>query len=337
MTDDHAPFRMAIIGAGIFAEANHYPSLSHHALDGVVERVAVCDLERSRAETMADRYGWGSVYTDAARMLASETLDGVIVCAGGPSHPGLACQVLESGLPVFLEKPAAIDVEGTRRIADCARDADRIVQVGHQKRHGLAYRRARSIVADEDVFGRIIHIESKQLGFPVFPTFYTCMLEWQCHNLDLVMALGGPVTEVEAKAHLVDDRHGSLNALLRFESGAVASLIWGTYGGPGPFAERIEIIGDRNKGVCIANAREVTLFEEEVGETWTSDWNPISKNQSHVFNGYVPQLLHFVDCVRSGSDPEPSIHQEVRTMEVLRDIALRAGIPLEWRFISSAP
>lgn len=337
MADDRALFRMGIIGAGIFAEANHYPSLSSHGLRDLVERVAVCDLRRDRAEDLAQRYGWGRVYTDASVMLREEALDGVIVCAGGPNHPDLACQVLDAGLPVLLEKPAAIDVEGTRRIADAAERTGLIVQVGHQKRHGLAYQRARRIVGDEATFGRIVHIDSKQLGFPVFPTFYTCMLEWQCHNLDLVIAFGGRVVEVEAKAHLVDERHGALNALLRFESGALASLTWGTYGGPGPFAERVEVVGDRNRGVTIANAREVTLFEEEAGEVWTSDWNPISKNQSHVFNGYVPQLQHFIEHVRSGEQPEPSIHDEVRTMEVLRDIATRAGIPLDWAFISSAP
>ncbi len=103
MTSEHAPFRMGIIGAGIFAEANHYPALSHHALRDVVERVAICDLDRGRAEAMAGRYGWGAAYTDAAEMLASESLDGVIVCAGGPAHPDLACQVLDAGLPVLLE------------------------------------------------------------------------------------------------------------------------------------------------------------------------------------------------------------------------------------------
>jgi predicted dehydrogenase len=337
VTNDRTSFRMGIIGAGIFAEANHYPSLSHHALHGVVARVAICDLDRERAETMAGRYGWGAVYTDASEMLTSESLDGVIVCAGGPAHPDLACAVLEAGLPVFLEKPAAIDLAGTQRIAGCAARAGLPVQVGHQKRHGLAHRRVRDLVADAASFGRIVHIDSKQLGFPVFPTFYTCMLEWQCHNLDFVMAVGGDVTEVEAKSFLVDERHGALNALLRFESGAVATLTWGTYGGPGPFSERVEIVGDRNRGVAIANAREVTVFEESVGEVWTSDWNPISQNQSHVFNGYVPQLLHFVEHVRSGQEPEPSIHDEVRTMQVLTDIAARAEIPLEWAFISSAP
>jgi hypothetical protein len=34
-------------------------------------------------------------------------------------------------------------------------------------------------------------------GFTVFPTFYTCMLEWQCHNLDLVASFGGTISEIQ--------------------------------------------------------------------------------------------------------------------------------------------
>ena len=338
MTSDRAPFRMGIIGAGIFAEANHYPSLSHHALHGVVERVAICDLDRERAEAMAGRYGWGAVYSDAAEMLATESLDGVIVCAGGPAHPDLACQVLGAG-SAGVPREARSDRRRGHRAHRRVRLPDRAHRAGRPSEAAWHWRTRASArsSADESAFGRIVHIDSKQLGFPVFPTFYTCMLEWQCHNLDLVMALGGDVTEVEAKSFLVDDRHGALNALLRFESGALATLTWGTYGGPGPFSERIEVVGDKNRGVTIANARAVTVFEESVGELWTSDWNPISQNQSHVFNGYVPQLLHFVDHVRSGQQPEPSIHDEVRTMHVLRDIARKADIPLDWAFISSAP
>lgn len=337
MTTTVERFQLGIIGAGIFAEANHYPSISSHGLADIVDRIAVCDLDRSRAEQMAARYGWRHVYTDAAEMIARERLDGVIVCVGGPHHPDVACLVLDAGLPVFLEKPSSVDLAGTARIAERARQSGLPVQVGHQKRHGLAYRRALEIVRDAETFGRIIQIESKQHGFPVFPTFFTCMLEWQGHNLDLVRFFGGDIVEIDAKAHLTDERHGALTALLRFSSGAVGVLAWGTFGGPGQYAERIEILGDRNRGVIITNAREVTVYEEDTGETWTSDWNPISRNQSHVFGGYVPQLVHFVDCVRTGREPEPSIHEELKTMTNLFEIAERAGVPTDWDFISSAP
>jgi predicted dehydrogenase len=314
-------FRLGIIGAGTFAEANLFPSLSLHFFDDVT-RASVCDLRAERAERLAGKYGWAKTYTDYREMIQNEALDGVIVCLGAGGHPEVVPEVLEMGLPVFMEKPSSIDVEGTNKILTVSKKTGKIVQVGHQKRHGLAYRHAHQIVTNEKEFGNVIQIESKMHGFTVFPTFYTCMLEWQCHNLDIVISFGGEITEVQA--------------MLRFEGGAVGTLGWGTYGGPGQFAERIEILGDRGRGVIITNAREVTYYTEDTGRTWTSDWNPISENQSHVFNGYVGELRHFIDCVRRGKTPVPSIQDEAKTMAWLTEIAAKADIPITWAPVASA-
>jgi len=335
MKGSQEKFRLGIVGAGIFAEANHYPSLSLHFFDDV-ERAAVCDLSRARAVRITNKYGWGKAYVDLNKMLNNEHLDGVIVCVGARASVEAATQVLEYGLPVFLEKPSSIDLAGTVKIAKVAKRKKLIVQVGHQKRHGLAYRRAMDIIKDKKRFGNIIQIESKMHGFPIFPTFYTCMLEWQCHNLDIVRAFAGDIEEIEAKSFKTGKETGALTAMVRFDSGALGILGWGTYGGPGQFSERIEILGDKGKGVIITNAREVTFYNVDVGETWSPDWNPISRNQSHVFNGYVGELLHFIDCVKKGKQPEPSIEDEVKTMTYLSEIARRAEIPIEWGFISSA-
>lgn len=328
-------FRLGVIGAGIFAEANHYPGLSTHFFDDV-ERVAVCDLQSERANRLAGKYGWQKTYTEFKEMIQKENLDAVIVCLGAKHHPVVVPGVLEMGLPVFLEKPSSIDVEGTLKILEVSKKTGLPVQVGHQKRYGLAYARARAYVQDKEKFGNVIQIESKMHGFTVFPTFYTCMLEWQCHNLDLVISFAGQITEIEAKSYRTSPKTGALTAMLRFESGALGTLGWGTYGGPGQFAERIEILGDKGRGVIVTNARVVTFYDEEVGETWTSDWNPISKNQSHVFNGYIPELRHFIDCVKEGKQPAPSIEDEARTMQYLADIATKADIPIEWAPVSSA-
>jgi predicted dehydrogenase len=328
-------FKLAVIGAGIFAEANIYPSLSTHFFDDV-DRVALCDLDEKRARRLAGHYGWPAVYGDLAEMIQREKPDAVIVCTGARTHPDIVVRVLEMGLPVFMEKPSSIDIKGTQRILDASRKAGRIVQVGHQKRHGLAYRRAREIVSNAEEFGSIVQIESKMHGFTVFPTMYTCMLEWQCHNLDLVVSFGGEIREIEAKSHMRSNRTGALIAMLRFESGALATLGWGSFGGPGQFAERLEIISDKGKGVIVSNAREVTCYDEDTGSTWAPDWNPISRNQSHVFNGYVGELRHFIDCVKEGRRPEPSIEDEAKTMVWLAEIARKAGIPIEWAPVASA-
>ncbi len=328
-------FRLGIIGAGTFAEANLFPSLSLHFFDDVT-RASVCDLQQARADRLAGKYGWATTYTDYREMIRNEALDGVIVCLGARGHPEVVPEILDMGLPVFLEKPSSIDVEGTSRIVTASRKAGKVVQVGHQKRHGLAYRHAREIVGNKKDFGNVIQIESKMHGFTVFPTFYTCMLEWQCHNLDIVISFGGHIAEVQAMSHKTGSRTGALVAMLRFEGGAVGTLAWGTYGGPGQFAERIEILSDKGRGVIITNAREVTYYTEDTGRTWTSDWNPISSNQSHVFNGYVGELRHFIDCVKAGKRPVPSIEDEAKTMAWLAEIAAKADIPIKWAPVSSA-
>ena len=96
-------------------------------------------------------------------------------------------------------------------------------------------RRAMDIVKDKKRFGNIIQIESKMHGFPVFPTFYTCMLEWQCHNLDILRAFAGDIKEIEAKSFKTGKETGALTAMVRFDSGALGILGWGTHGVPGNF------------------------------------------------------------------------------------------------------
>jgi predicted dehydrogenase len=328
-------FRLGIIGAGIFAEANHYPSLSLHFFDDV-ERVAICDLDKGRADRLASKYGWNNTYTDYNEMIDSEMLDGVIVCVGGKYAPQVSMDVLRKGLPIFIEKPSSTYLDETKKVAKVAKETGIIAQVGHQKRHGLAYQRAMDIVSNTEKFGNIIQIESKMHGFTVFPTFYTCMLEWQCHNLDIVRAFCGDIKEIEAKSFRNSESTGALSALLKFESGAVGTLGWGTYGGPGQFSERIEMVSDKGNGVIIKNACEVIAYNEDAGEHWTHDWNPISKNQSHVFNGYVYEMLHFIDCVKTKKQPTPSIFDEEKTMTDLMTIAQKAGIPIDWAPVGSA-
>jgi hypothetical protein len=111
------------------------------------------------------------------------------------------------------------------------------------------------------------------------PCHHGTLAEDQAHGStwwlsDQRLAFCGDIVEIDAKAHMADERHGALTALLRFASGAVGVLAWGTFGGPGQYAERVEVVGDRNQGVIGTNAREVTQYEEDTGETWTSDWNP---------------------------------------------------------------
>ena len=99
--------RVGFIGCGRHATKMLYPSL-HLAR---IELAAVCDIDESKAQRNAKWFGAQSVYTDHKQMLENEKLDGVLICTSPTTHTTLALDCIERGLPVFVEKPPALNLE----------------------------------------------------------------------------------------------------------------------------------------------------------------------------------------------------------------------------------
>src|ERR687888_140041 len=66
--------RLAFIGAGAFATHSIYPQVH---LVPQIDLVAVCDIDRAKAERNARNFGARAVYTDLEEMLDREKPDGV--------------------------------------------------------------------------------------------------------------------------------------------------------------------------------------------------------------------------------------------------------------------
>jgi myo-inositol 2-dehydrogenase / D-chiro-inositol 1-dehydrogenase len=327
-------FSLAVIGAGIHAETNVFPSLANHLLADV-QKKAVCDLDEAKARRMAALCGCGRTYTDYREMIRKEHPDGVIVCLNGSLHPEVVTTCVAMGVPVLVEKPPALTVEDAIKMREASRSNRCPVMVAHQKRHGTAYNFAREIAADTKEFGRVVQIEAKMHGMPRFPTNFGCLMEWQIHNIDLIRSFAGDIEDITVRSLVMGVRKAAVTLLLKFAGGAVAAVGWGTFGGPGPFCERIEVVGDKGKGVIVENAYDVTWYDGSWCRRWRPDWNPNLANQSQVLMGYVGEIRHFVECVQKKKQPSPSIDDGVKNLQALYEIARQMGIPPRWRFTPS--
>ncbi len=327
-------FRIAIIGAGIHAETNTYPSLANHLLENV-EKLAVCDLDEEKAKKMAARSGFKRTYSDFRKMLQKEEPDGVIVCVNAELHPKMTMECLKMGANVMVEKPPARTVEEANEVLAVSRSTGKIVMVAHQKRHAIVYKKAKEIVGDKENFGNLVQIEAKMHGMDRFPTTFTCLIEWQIHNIDLLRAFGGDIKKISVMSRRFTENTASLVLILKFKNGVVGTVGWGTFGGPGPYCERLEIVGDKGKGVIVTNAYDLIYYDGSWCQRWAPDWNPDLGNQSHVLNGYVGEILHFIECAKNNINPSPSIEDGVRSLEAIYEIARQAGITPEWRFTPS--
>ena len=144
-------YRAGAIGCGFFA-ANH---LHAWAEMEDVDLVAVCDLDRKKAEAAAATYGVPSVYDDADAMLKSEKLDFVDIITTMPTHRPLAELVARHGLPMIVQKPFAPTIEDCRAIVDAAAAAGVPLMVHENFRFQTPIKAVRAVL-ESGVIGRAI-------------------------------------------------------------------------------------------------------------------------------------------------------------------------------------
>ena len=108
--------------------------------------VAAVDEVPARAEEFATRIkgfaGWEvNTYASVAELLAGEdALDGADICSPHGLHHVLACELLEGGVHVLVEKPIGVTVRASKKIAQTAQRCGRVAATAEQCRRALGQR-----------------------------------------------------------------------------------------------------------------------------------------------------------------------------------------------------
>ncbi len=178
----------------------------------------VYDTDAGRAARVAEQHGCRA-YPDLGSLLA-ET-DAVSVAVPTVLHHAVACQALDAGRAVLVEKPiTATLVEADDLVARAdARGA--ILQVGHVERFNPAT--AALLTAGRGAR----FVEVHRLGsFSPRSLDVDVVLDLMVHDLDIVLALDGsdPVQIEAVGVPVLTPRVDIANARLRFASGLIANL-----------------------------------------------------------------------------------------------------------------
>ena len=119
--------------------------------------VALCDLFDEKIERARKSIGLEDpkVYKDFHQMLASD-IDAVIIATPVFLHPEHFEAAVKAGKHIYIEKPAAVDVEGCKRIMRVADSASRKLNItfGFQRRYAQVYQKAKQL-ADSGAIGPI--------------------------------------------------------------------------------------------------------------------------------------------------------------------------------------
>src|SRR5215467_8406911 len=118
---------VGIAGCGSFTEYSHLPALKKIPEMRVI---ALADPLSERRKKIAKRFGIQLESDSVEQLLRIADPDVVAICTPTSSHVASALSVLEAGKHLFLEKPAAADLQEARRLADAAADAPGLTLMG---------------------------------------------------------------------------------------------------------------------------------------------------------------------------------------------------------------
>jgi predicted dehydrogenase len=206
--------RAAVIGVGYLGRFH----AQKYALLGDCSLVGVVDVEPETAARVASEVR-SRAYPDYRDLLGK--VDAVSVVTPTPTHYEIARAFLDGGAHVLVEKPITESTAQAERLISAARQAGRVLQVGHLERFNPA------ILAAESLLSRPRFIECHRLApFKERGTEVNVVLDLMIHDIDLVqMIVGSPVAALEAIGTPVFSAEIDIaNARLRFESGCVANV-----------------------------------------------------------------------------------------------------------------
>jgi len=144
--------RIAVVGAGFMAQSAH---ISCFQLAEGAEVVGLASGRPNLRQAVASRFGIPKQYADWQEVAADPDVDAALVLLPPEYNPDICCGLLQAGKHVFAEKPMALSVAQAQRMADCAKEADRLLMLGFMKRYDTGVERAKQIWEDLVVSGEM--------------------------------------------------------------------------------------------------------------------------------------------------------------------------------------
>ncbi|MCD8481387.1 MAG: Gfo/Idh/MocA family oxidoreductase [Verrucomicrobia bacterium] len=198
---------VAIIGCGVIAPA-HIEGFQHFPSVKVVE---LCDLDKSKADALALRYGIDSVSTSYHTTVARRDVDCVAICTDHASHAPIAIAALNAGKHVLCEKPLGESEQAVQAMVSAAQSNPDLVASGVLQHRFDAVHQALRLAIQEGLLGRPLLLQGRLLCYRSHDYYLntpwrgkwaseggSLLMNQAIHFVDILDWLGGGFSEITA-------------------------------------------------------------------------------------------------------------------------------------------
>ncbi len=315
--------RFGLVGCGSYARMHLF------ALRGVraAEVTAVFDVDQGRARAVAEEFGIGRVCKSLEEICQLPNVDAIDVLTPESAHLAPVLAALAGKKHVLIEKPMATDLDHCTSMIAAAREAGRILMVGHIVRFEIKY----ALLKEEIASGRLGDVVSlharRNRAKALLPTYSRVhpAVEHCVHDIDIMLwCVGKPVKKVRGFGRKVTGgpNHDTFWGILEFEGGAigVVETIWLLPAAAGiALDDQFQVVGTKGVGNLALLPGPLTFWRDDGFFVPDVSYDPIVGG---VGTGALHrELTYFTECVLTGRAP-------VLTTPLDAKRAVRVGLAL---------
>lgn len=310
------PLRFGLIGLGYFGK-NYLRLLQE--IPGV-ELVAIASRTGAHFAHYADQIPAGvRTTTDVASVLRDPSIDCIAIVTPPSTHFALAKQALDAGKHVLVEKPMVTKLADALSLKEIADRAGKILMVGHQYVYNDHVRALKSEITSH-ALGEIQYVFAEQFSF-LRTEDVGCLWEMATHELSMIDFLFGPKKIIDARGRMYDFDHDGKEDFVAceivFDTGLPVTLVASSRA---PEKVRRMTIGGVKAHALFDDVRQegkLQIVEQAKGSR--QDFIPPASRTVEI-SSHEPlknELLHFLECIRTGAEPQTGITNGVKITEWL--------------------
>jgi predicted dehydrogenase len=325
---------IGLVGCGAISQLAHIPAAARAKR---VHLAAICDRDSDLMEKVAVRAGISRRYVEYAEMLASDSIQAIVIAVPDRLHVSMATAALQAGKHVLVEKPLGASSAECRDLALLVDSTGLKLQVGCMKRHDPGLRFARQHIQDR--MGHILSfgaIYQDSIFRPAMrdacfdpiiantraqntahdrianPRRYHLMTQG-AHLFDTIRYLVGPITAVRA---LEAEQNGnySWHGLLEGSNGSIGHFEL-TCKSCGDWCEQYKVCGETGSvemdlGLWFYHRPAKVRAFDGIDQQWKQPFSGHS-------NAFANQLDDFAESVLQDRPTDPDVREGLAAVDLL--------------------
>jgi len=270
--------KVAVVGCGYWGQ-NLLRNFCE--LEGA-EVVLACDFDSSALVRAKRRYPTLEVTESYKDVLTDARVEAVVLATPVSTHYPFACQALQAGKHVLVEKPLAQSTRQVQELIDLAKRVGKTLMVDHTFLYTSAVRHMKKLV-DSGEIGQLLYFDSVRINLGLVQSDVNVLWDLGPHDLSIMDHLCGrdPISiSATGVTHLTTPHQNIVYVNIHFEDNFIAHfhLNW-----LAPVKVRRTLVGGSKKMIVyddVENSEKIKVYDKGI----TQNHDP--ERRERMLTGY---------------------------------------------------